>query len=90
MNKVELAAAIAEKTNLKKKDAEAAVSAFAEVIAEELQKGEKVSIAGFGVFEKVERKAREGRNPKSGETLKIEASCAPKFRPGKNLKDAIK
>lgn len=90
MNRVELAAAIAEKTNLKKKDAEAAVLAFTEVVIEELQKGEKVSISGFGVFETVERKEREGRNPKSGETLTIDASVAPKFRAGKNLKEAFK
>lgn len=90
MNKAELAAAIAERTNLKKKDADAAVAAFTEVVIEELQKGEKVAISGFGVFEIVERKEREGRNPKSGETLMIEASRAPKFRPGKNLKDAVK
>lgn len=90
MNKAELAAAIAERTNLKKKDADAAVAAFTEVVIEELQKGEKVAISGFGVFETIERKEREGRNPKSGETLTIEASKAPKFRPGKNLKEAVK
>lgn len=90
MNKAELAAAIAERTNLKKKDAEAVVAAFTEVVIEELQKGDKVAISGFGVFEVIERKEREGRNPKSGETLTIEASRAPKFRPGKNLKDAVK
>ena len=90
MNKAELAAAIAERTNLKKKDADAAVAAFTEVVIEELQKGEKVAISGFGVFETIERKEREGRNPKSGETLMIAASKAPKFRPGKNLKDSVK
>ena len=89
MNKTEFVAAIAEKTELTKKDAEAAVKAFAEVVTEELKKGEKIQIVGFGTFEVSQRKEREGRNPQTGETMKIAASKAPKFKPGKALKDAI-
>ena len=89
MNKTELAASVAEKTGLAKKDAAAAVQAFTDVISEELKKGEKVQIVGFGTFEVSERAAREGRNPQTGETMKIEASKAPKFKAGKALKDAV-
>ncbi len=89
MNKVELAAAIANETGLAKKDAEAAVKAFVEVVTEELKKGEKVQLVGFGTFEVVERAAREGRNPQTGKTMKIKASKAPKFKAGKGLKDAV-
>ena len=89
MNKTELVAAIAEKAGLSKKDAENAVKAFADTIAEELKNGNKVQIVGFGTFEVSERAAREGRNPNTGETMKIEASKAPKFKDGKALKDAV-
>ena len=89
MNKTELVAAIVEKTELSKKDAEKAVKAFTEVVADELKKGEKIQLVGFGTFEVSERAAREGRNPQTGETMKIAASKAPKFKAGKALKDAI-
>ncbi len=89
MNKSELVSAIAEKASLKKSDAEKAVKAFTEVVAEELKKGEKVQLVGFGTFEVLERPAREGRNPRTGETMKIDASKAPKFKAGKALKDSI-
>jgi len=89
MNKTELVAAIAEKTELTKKDAESALKAFTDVVAEELKKGEKIQLVGFGTFEVSERAAREGRNPQTGETMKIAASKAPKFKAGKALKDAI-
>jgi DNA-binding protein HU-beta len=89
MNKVELAAAIANETGLTKKDSEAAVKAFVEVVTNELKKGEKVQLVGFGTFEVVERAAREGRNPQTGKTMKIKASKAPKFKAGKALKDAV-
>ena len=89
MNKTELVAAIAEKTELTKKDAESALKAFTDVVAEELKKGEKIQLVGFGTFEVSERAAREGRNPQTGETMKIAASKAPKFNAGKALKDAI-
>lgn len=89
MNKTEFVAAIAEKTELSKKDAEKAVKAFIDVVAEELKKGEKIQLVGFGTFEVTKRAAREGRNPQTGETMKIEASNAPKFKAGKALKDAV-
>lgn len=89
MNRVELVAAIAEKTELSKKDAEKALKAFTDVVAEELKKGEKIQLVGFGTFEVSERAAREGRNPQTGETMKIAASKAPKFKAGKALKDAL-
>ena len=89
MNKTELVAAMAEQTNLSKKDAEAALKAFIDVVSEELKKGEKVQLVGFGTFEVSERAAREGRNPQTGETMKIAASKSPKFKAGKALKDAL-
>ena len=89
MNKAELVAAIAERTELSKKDAEAAVKAIIDVVADALKKGDKVQMVGFGTFEVVERAEREGRNPQTGETMKIAASKTPKFKAGKALKDAI-
>lgn len=89
MNKTELVAAIAEKTELSKKDAEKALKAFTDVVAEELKKGEKIQLVGFGTFEVAERAAREGRNPSTGEAMKIAASKTPKFKAGKALKDSI-
>ena len=89
MNKTELVAAIVEKTELSKKDAEKAVKAFTEVVADELKKGEKIQLVGFGTFEVAERPAREGRNPQTGETLTIAASKTPKFKAGKALKDML-
>ena len=89
MNKAEFITAMAEKTGLTKKDSEKAVKAFTEIVAEELKKGEKVQLVGFGTFEVSERAAREGRNPRTGETMPIEASKTPKFKAGKALKDSI-
>lgn len=89
MNKTELVAAIAEKTELSKKDSEKALKAFIDIVAEELQKGEKIQLVGFGTFEVAERAAREGRNPLTGEKMQINASKAPKFKAGKALKDAV-
>jgi len=89
MNKTELVAAIAEKAELSKKDSEKALKAFIDVVSEELQKGEKIQLVGFGTFEVAERAAREGRNPLTGEKMQIEASKAPKFKAGKALKDAV-
>lgn len=89
MNKTELVAAMAEKTELSKKDAEKALKAFTDVVAEELKKGEKVQLVGFGTFEVAEREAREGRNPRTGETMTIAASKSPKFKAGKALKDMV-
>ena len=89
MKKTELIAAIAEKSGLTKKDAEAALKAFTDVVAEELKKGEKIQLVGFGTFEVAERAARTGRNPQTGAEMKIAASKAPKFKAGKALKDSI-
>ena len=89
MNKTELIAAMAEQTELSKKDAEAALKAFIDVVSEELKKGEKVKLVGFGTFEVSERAAREGRNPATGETMTIAASKSPKFKAGKALKDLV-
>ena len=89
MNKAELVAAIAEKTELSKKDAEKALKAFTDVVAEELKKGEKIQLVGFGTFEVSERAARTGRNPHTGAEISIPASKAPKFKAGKALKDTV-
>ena len=89
MNKSELVAAIAEKTELSKKDAEAALKAFTDVVAEELKKGEKIQLVGFGTFETTKRAARTGKNPQTGAAIKIPASVAPKFKAGKALKDLV-
>ena len=89
MNKTELVSAIAEKAEISKKDAEAALKAFTDVVSEELQKGEKIQLVGFGTFEVSERAARTGRNPQTKEEIKIPASKAPKFKAGKALKDFV-
>ena len=89
MNKTELVAAIAEKTELSKKDAEKALKAFTDVVAEELKKGEKIQLVGFGTFEVAERPARTGRNPMTGKTIEIAASKSPKFKAGKAVKDSL-
>ncbi len=89
MNKTELIAAMAAKAEITKKDAEAALKAFVDVVTEELSKKEKIQLVGFGTFETVERPAREGRNPRSGEVMHIAASKAPKFKAGKALKDIV-
>ena len=89
MNKAELIAAVAENAELTKKDAEKAVKAFIDVVTDELKKGEKVQVVGFGTFEVSMRAEREGRNPQSGEPMTIAASKAPKFKAGKALKDMI-
>ena len=89
MNKTELVAAVAEQAGLSKKDAEAAGKAFTEVVAEALKAGDKIQLVGFGTFEVSERAAREGRNPRTGETMTIEASKTPKFKAGKALKDLV-
>ncbi len=89
MNKTELVAAVAEKAGLTKKDAEAAVKAFTDVVSAQLKKGDKIQLVGFGTFEVSKRAAREGRNPQTGAVMKIPASKAPKFKPGKALKDLV-
>ncbi|MBE5884676.1 MAG: HU family DNA-binding protein [Lachnospiraceae bacterium] len=89
MNKTELVAAIADQAGISKKDAEKALKAFTDVVAEELKKGEKVQLVGFGTFEVSERAAREGRNPATLQPITIPASKAPKFKAGKALKDMM-
>ncbi|MGX8688054.1 MAG: HU family DNA-binding protein [bacterium] len=89
MNKNELITAVAEKSGLTKKETEKVLKAFTEVVTEELKNGGKVQMVGFGTFEVSERAARDGRNPRTGEPMPIEASRAPKFKAGKALKDAI-
>jgi DNA-binding protein HU-beta len=90
MNKKELVAAIAEKTEMKKVDAEASVNAIVEVISEELANGGEIALSGLGKFSVKERAARTGRNPQTGETIEIAASKAPAFKAAKALKDAVK
>ena len=89
MNKTELVAAIAEQTELSKKDAEKALKAFTDIVADELKKGEKVQLVGFGTFEARKRAARIGRNPQTGKELKIAATTVPAFSAGKKFKDAV-
>ncbi len=89
MNKAELVAAVAEQAGLTKTDATKAIDAFTAVVTDELKKGEKVQLVGFGTFEVTKRAAREGRNPQTGATMKIAASKAPKFSAGKKLKDEV-
>ena len=89
MNKTELVVAIAEKSELSKKDAEKALNAFVSITTDTLKKKDSVQLIGFGTFTTAERAAREGRNPATGETMKIKKSVAPKFKAGKALKDAV-
>lgn len=89
MNKTELIAAVADKAEISKKDAEKAVKAFTDVVSEELVNGGKIQLVGFGTFEVSERPAREGRNPRTGETMTIAATKTPKFKVGKALKDMV-
>ena len=89
MNKVELVNAISTKADCTKKDATKYLDAIVETITETLAKGEKISLVGFGSFEVVEREARTGRNPQTGEPIEIPASKAPKFRAGSKLKEIV-
>lgn len=89
MNKVELIAAVAAKTNMTKADAEKAVNAVMESVKETLVAGDRVQLVGFGTFEVGKRAERNCRNPKTGETMVVPATKAPKFKAGKALKDAV-
>ena len=89
MNKTELIASVAQKSDLTKKDAEKAVKAVFEAVSESLKKGDKVQIIGFGTFEVRARKAREGRNPRNNKPIKIPASKTPAFKAGKQVKDMV-
>ena len=90
MNKTELIAAIAKEAGISKKAAEDALKAFITVVGKTLKKGGKVQLVGFGTFEVSKRSARTGRNPQTGETIKIKAAKTPKFKAGKALKDLVK
>jgi len=89
MTKAEFVAKMGQKTGFTKVDSERAVNAFLESVTESLKSGEKVSFTGFGSFEVAARAAREGRNPKTGETMQLKASKAPKFKAGKGLKEVV-
>lgn len=89
MNKTDLIDAIAAKTDLSKKDSEAALKATLEAIKGALKKGDKVVLVGFGTFSVKKRAARTGLNPRTKETIKIKASKAPAFKAGKELKDKV-
>lgn len=90
MNKAELVAAVAEKSGMTKKTAEQSIDAITAAISDELAKGGKVQLTGFGAFEVKSRAAREGRNPKTKEAIQIAASKSPVFKAGKGLKDIVK
>ena len=89
MNKTELVEAIAKKTGLSKKDTESTLNAFVDTVIKTTKKGDKIQLIGFGTFEVTKRGARKGRNPQTGEEIKIKASKLPKFKPGKAYKDAV-
>lgn len=90
MNKTDLINAVAERSELSKKDAAKAVDAVFETVMDSLSKGEKVQIIGFGNFEVRDRSARKGRNPQTGEEIQIAASKVPAFKAGKALREAVK
>lgn len=89
MNKTELITAVADKTGISKKDADLAVNATFDVIAESLEKKDKVQLIGFGTFETRERAAREGVNPATGKKISIDACTVPAFKAGKALKETV-
>lgn len=90
MNKTQLIEEMAKKTGLTKKDAEAALSAFTTTVTKALKSGDRVQLVGFGTFEVSKRAARKGKNPQTGEAIKIPATTVPKFKAGQALKDAVK
>ena len=89
MNKTELVAALAAQSGASKKDAEAVLNAFVDVVGDTLKKGDKISLVGFGTFEARKRAAREGKNPQTGAKIKIAATTVPAFKAGKALKDKV-
>jgi len=90
INKAELVDAVATKTDLSKKEVTAVIETLIDKITEEMRKGNKVTITGFGIFKTSKRAARVGRNPQTGAAIKIAASTVPKFSAGKGLKEAVK
>lgn len=89
MNKAELIASVADKTGLTKKDSERAVNAVMASIEGALAEGKRVSLVGFGSFEVRDRKARQGRNPRTGEAIQVPAAKVPAFKPGKALRESV-
>ena len=89
MTKSELVSAMSEKTGISKKDTAACIDAFVEIISDVLKHGDKLQLVGFGTFEVSERAARTGRNPQTGEDIKIPAAKIPKFKAGAALKNAV-
>lgn len=89
MTKAELISAVAEKSGLKKVEAEKAVAAFIASVTTALKKGDKLSLVGFGTFSTAKRAARKGQNPQTGKKINIPAATVPKFKPGKTLKEAV-
>lgn len=90
MNKTEMIKEIAERTELTKADSAKVLEAFQDIVKETLAAGEKIQLVGFGTFETVERAGREGRNPRTGESMYIEKSISPKFKPSNALKEAVR
>lgn len=90
MNKAQLIEAVAKNSKMTKTDAEMAINSALETIKKSVKKGEDVTLIGFGTFTKSRRKARTGRNPQTGKEIKIPAMTVPKFRPGREFKDALK
>lgn len=90
MNKTELVSVMAEQTGISKKDVEAALKAFTDIVVDEMKKGEKVQLVGFGTFEAVKKSARTSKNPRTGEIVQVAACNAPKLKFGKAVKDALK
>jgi DNA-binding protein HU-beta len=90
MNTAELVNFVAKKTKLPVSSSKEIVSCFLRKIMQEVKRGERIKLSGFGVFYRVKRKARQGRNPQSGESVKIKATEVPRFKPGKHFKDAVK
>jgi len=90
MNKAQLIEEVSDKTGLTKKDVRTVVDAVMETIANSLEKGEKVTLVGFGTFQVMQRKARRGRNPQTGEEIQISAKKVPKFVPGKGLREKVR
>ena len=89
MNKTELIEAMSKESGLTKKDTEKALKAFTDIVSEQLKKNDKVALIGFGTFETSKRAERTGKNPQTGEEIKIPASIAPRFKAGKALKDLV-
>ena len=90
VKKGQLAAMLAEKMGVSKKQGMEWLDGFVDIVTDTMRKGDKVNITGFGIFKVSDRKAREGRNPRTGETIQIKAYKKPRFTPGKVLKEAIK